>query len=162
MKNRIGILLSVLLVTTIVTNCGITSKDMTYSTYERGYWGQWYSYPDFVRWAFKGNPDNFVVYLYRHHPSDFVYHIQINNYNSYRVSSGNFEQFVGTIEYRKPYNNYSSADFIHRSLPELSSYGDIVSRPAKISVKKESRHYVYNVFFDDVGFAVTIPWQKAK
>lgn len=163
MKSNRSLFISSLTLFLLLTSCGIAHKDMSICTYERGYWGRWTNYSEFTRWAFQGRPDNFIVYNSFFHPSSFCYRVIINNYNSYRVNSGRFEEFSGTIEVFSFGNNFTASDFIHYSLQSLEpGTGKLVSYNAKISVKKENKQYVYNIFFDNVGFAVTIPWQKSK
>lgn len=141
----------------LFTSCGVSYKDMSYSTYERGYWGNWHYYSERTKWAFQGNPGNFIVYNAYFHPGDFCYRITINNYNDYRVSSSGFTEFSGTIECYDP-----SMYFIRYELPSLNPVVKPVKHNARIKVKKEKKYYLYNVFFDDVGFAVTIPWQRFR
>lgn len=150
-----------ILVLSLISSCGITTSNMAFSTYKNGYWGSWYNYRE--KWAFYGTPDSFIVYNSYYHPSQFTYRVTINNYNSYRVSSGKFEEFSGTLEYFDELRSLSADEFVTYTIDHLSpGYGNLHSHKAKILVKKEKYRYIYNIFFDNVGFGVTIPWHKVK
>ena len=157
---KIILLLSLLCV---FSACGI----LTYSNYPfghcayiGGYWGDWERY---YTYKFQGTPGNFVVYYEYDHPSDYGYRVMISNYNDYRVTKNDWAEFQGSIEYKvSEYslqnNTYKelSKEFVSRSRP--TSIGVNIKRPATISIKKYGSAYLYNIYFDDVGLGVQIPW----
>ena len=82
------------------------------------------------------------------------------------VSKGEWKEYRGYVEYHSSNPYYSSGDsdyFVKNKLPYLSSSGEyIIKRFATIKVQRGSPSYTYNVFFDNVGFGVTIPWKYSK
>lgn len=168
-KRIITILCGVLL----ISGCGVYKNNISYCQYLGGYWGQWKNYYNYsdgwgygTKWAYWGEKDNFVVYEQGNHPSDFSYRITILSFDDKKLSKGEWKEYHGYVEYHssKPY--YSSGDsdyFVKNKLPNLSSYGEyIIKRFATIKVQRGSPSYTYNVFFDNVGFGVTIPWKYSK
>ena len=146
-------------------SCGMLNNTMSTSQYLGGYWGQW---KELSQWSFYGNPGEFVVYRRGSHPSDFCYRVTLTGFNKWSLKDGEWRNYDGWVEYHsiytRPYRyKESSQYFVQYDVPSLGKSGDqLVKRPAKIKVQKKKSGYTYNVFFDDVGFAVTVPWQNAK
>lgn len=168
MKVRFS-LLSIIIVGLLTTGCGImgggtANSKVQYAQYVGGYWGQWKT---FYSWGFQGRPNSFVVYRGRDtHPSNYCFKITVNNFTSNYIPKGEEKSFSGTIEYTTNVNDnnpsrydYHSQWFVETDLPSLS-YGYFkTTRPARIVIEKKRNLYFYNIFFDNVGFAITIPWK---
>ena len=151
----------------VFSSCSIIYNRMTTNRYLDGYWGpQW---KELNGSGYYGNPGRFVVYnhAYYGHPSEFSYRITINNYDDSSLSNGKWYVFSGAIEYHtvSAPSSYKEAsrNFVKYNVETLSKGGNYsVTRSAQIKVHKDKNGYTYNVFFDDVGFGVTIPWPYAK
>lgn len=140
-----------------------------YSTYEYGRWEEWMPFDlDEIAFGnsltFKGIPDNFVVYKKKGGaPNDFNFRITVNAFNEKKIKK-DFTSFQGYVEYRCPpfatngsFNEKAKGFLLGLSIP--STIGDLIKRPATIRILRQGKSgYVYNIFFDDVGFALTIPW----
>lgn len=138
-----------------------------------GYWGNWENYYEHsmygghgIRWGYRGHKDDFVVYRAEKHPGDFSFRITMISFNDSYLTKGEWREYKGYIEYRSPHAYYKTGDseyFVRYSLPAISSAGDYtIKRPATIKINKGNTGYTYNVFFDSVGFGLTVPWQHAK
>lgn len=162
-------LLILLLFGVLVSGCGVlgggvANSRVQYSQYLGGYWGQWKT---FTEWGFLGQPNSFVVYRGRdQHPSDFCFRITVNNFASNYLPKGEKRSYSGSIEYslnnndsNATRNGHYSRWFVENDLPYLSHHYYTKTRPASIVIEKKGKLYYYNVFFDDVGFAITIPWK---
>ena len=167
MKNRF-LSLAIILTCFVVSGCGILgggapNSQVQYSQYIGKYWGQWKTFDD---WAFQGRPNSFVVYSRDSHPSNYCFKLTINNFFTNYLSKGEERRFSGTIEYTSGVNDndasrvgYFSRWFVENDLPYLSHHYYTKTRPANFIVERKGNLYYYNVFFDDVGFAITIPWK---
>lgn len=136
----------------------------SYAQYIDGYWGKW---EKFYSETYQGSPRQFIVYNKYGHPSNFCFRVTITDtFNEYTVPD-DFVSFNGYIECRgtqwhdrKPFTLQEQSRFFVR-LPTKSS-GNIIKRPATIRIMRiPKRGYVYNIFFDDVGLGLTIPWKAA-
>lgn len=148
--------------------CGMLYSQQSYNQYATfidGYWGPWKSYfSSSVRYA--GGPASFTAYDIRNHPSDFCYRINYWGFNKNDIKTNQWTTYEGTIEFYA-YNGNSDIDasrsFVKSGLSYLeSSFGvlnKLFKREATIKVKKEHGLYLYNIYFDGVGFAVAIPWK---
>lgn len=132
-----------------------------YSKYLDGYWGNW---ENFFYAAYHGSPQQFTVYNQHGHPSDFYFRVTITDtFNEYAIPD-HFVSFKGYIEYRQK-DGYTTIKEFSRgfvNFPDVKNYGNIIKRPARISISRTpKRGFVYNIFFDDVGLGLTIPWKAA-
>ena len=168
-KRIIGTLLGVFL----ISGCGLIYNDISYCQYLGGYWGSWENYYEYnngwgygTKWSYQGKRDNFVVFEYGKHPSDFSYRISITSFDDKSLPKGEWKEYRGYVEYHTNHPVYSSGDseyFVKYTLPYLSCSGEyVIRRPATIGVNRGSQRYTYNVLFDNVGFGVTIPWKYSK
>lgn len=156
----------------LLSGCSIlfpsTPMHFCYSTYENGKWGQWFYFDVDEQLVgssltFQGTADNFVVYKKRGTPSDFKFRITVNDFNTKKIKDS-FISFQGYVEYRCPpfatnenFKEKGKAFLMVLSLP--STRGDLIKRPATIRILRQGKSgYVYNIFFDEVGFALTVPW----
>lgn len=136
-----------------------------YSIYLDGYWGKW---SDFYTATYQGSPQKFTVYNPYGHPSQFYFRVTITDtFNEYAIPDS-FVSFKGYIEYREidyhlgrtPTIKEFSRNFV--TSPSTFNSGKIIKRSATISISRTpKRGYVYNIFFDDVGLGLTIPWKAA-
>lgn len=165
-------LLALLILCSTVTSCGILGYNGAsgkYCQYLDGYWGQWESFFAMTTGAFQGDPGNFVVYKNGSHPSDFCFRISSRGFDKSAVKKNSWEKLSGTIEF---YSNHpaggqsASKSFVSSTLGFLDgkAIGNevVVKRPATIDIQRVSGGYLYNVFFDNVGFAIVIPWDRAR
>lgn len=168
MKVRFSFLV-IVLAGLLTTGCGVLGGGapnyrVQYSQYLGGYWGQWKTFYD---WAYYGRPSNFIVYGRDRHPSDFCFRLTVNNFSS--LTKGERRSFSGTVEYTlgvgdnvASRNGYFSRWFVENDLPNLSHGYYSKTRPASIIIERKGNLYYYNVLFDDVGFAITIPWKDKR
>ena len=126
-----------------------------------GYWGSW---KPLYNWAYYGTPDDFIVYAKHNHPSNYCFHIRIKNFNPQWVQNNEYQSYAGTIAYTTSLNAYDIAQnskwFVDVELGLLSHGEYSRTRSANIRIQKTGKLFYYNIFFDDVGFGITIPWKK--
>lgn len=149
----------------LTTGCSAlfgNSDQVQYSQYIGGYWGRWHTLPD---WEFYGTPDNFVVFRHGRHPSEFTFRLKVNQLNPHLVNKDNWQDFTGSVEFTTEMpTSYTDGSkwFIDNELPYLFHGRYSRTRPARIRIIKQGRLFCYNVYIDDVGFAITIPWKEKK
>lgn len=143
------------------TNCCI---------YIDGYWGEWKS----ESFKSSGRVDNFVLYRNEGHPSNFFVRVKIDNYQTptkadlkSHYKSGTWYRYQGTVEYYVT-DEYPTIQSILKTpipwdnwmfiTPEFKSHTSCVKRTAKAAINflpDEYYNLTINVFFDNVGFAIS-------
>lgn len=127
---------------------------VTFSRLIDGYWDSWQD----SHCGYQGDEGNFVIYR-SNHPSDYSLRLKIYNASNLPSRKGESRKYKGTIEFRH-YENDSKAYL--RSLSSelgLIKSGSVYSRSADIEVQKTGDGYIYNVYFDGVGLALSVPWK---
>ena len=166
MKRHILILLSII----VFTACGPTYR-LSYNKYIDGSWGEWdvESHPGYVAY---GTPDDFVYYHSWTHPSQYVFKVKIYNFSTEKLKQGKGEgvDFFGTITYRRRTHwgaytigmyDYKKQSRYFVDSPIDADTNEFITRNAKIKAfYHRGGAITYNVFFDDVGFGLTVPWKK--
>lgn len=148
--------------------------DFQYSKCINGIWGEWekaYSY------KIKGNYDDFILYDTYRHPSEYIMRIKIYYYSEEKKSkklrlkngwyeySGVVEYF--TTDYNSNYQNFNFKRWPHGCLTAEGTditpiidkkYVKVNQREAKINIQayKGKGPRCYNIFFDNIGIAITI------
>lgn len=149
----------------LATSCGISNKMMV-STYSNGYWGNWEDLAKPWRtWAYQGSIDDFIVYDYNYHPSNYVFKLEVQNMTVTNDTKTNMEanrwyEYWGTISFDE---NVDWNDFAKYTVHNfIGHYHGVQKKTVKVTVMKKSSGYIYNIISGDVGFGITIPWQHAK
>lgn len=140
----------------------------SYNQYINGYWGEW-NHLDNGLWTYKGNPDDFVIYHPWLHPSTYYFRVKIFGYSDNELKKNKEMKYAGTIEYQsRETKTIGKYDYKQQSLKfvnnPIEAPTDVISsgytkRVATIyAYYKKGGAIVYNVWFDDVGLGLTIPW----
>lgn len=147
-----------------VCSCGSASQVLVRS-YEKGYWGDWENAqgPNGTRrFAVKGSPTDFTFYDSSVHPSNYCFRLVID----FGPVLSNQERqkwytYKGTIYFDK-YRKWR--DFSRYDVEKVSChFYDEQTKRVNINVMIErSGRYIYEITADNVGFAITLPWQRAR
>jgi len=162
-------------------------SQLSFSVYVDGQWGDWFDgyYNSGVKHStsitFSGNRANFILYNEYTHPSNWAFHVYIPNYNAdpsddaikYCIKKGVPLEYKGVVEYyvSEEYPNirkYLLEFYNYRCLPVVYKHKTLRRTNATIKIyhhKWNSKIYnvTFNVFFDDVGLAVSrVLFKKEK
>ena len=141
------------------------SYELGFACFYDGYWGSWYNTSNYNIW---GNYGGFIVYNSYEHPSNYRFKFQINSYtqpskDEIKAHWRNKQPFVyyGTAEYYVSDIDTTIKQILKNyGMPVLtSSSSNAVKRTvsAEIRILPYKKHPVcYNIFFDDVGFAISL------
>lgn len=169
MKNRFWLFLIpfVFIITGCAALLGSTQRTLTMSVYKGDYWGRWFE-PDRVSWT-NSNPSNLALFGRNDHPSDFYFRVTVNG-PVVLMESAAWQDYTGTIEYWANVEEYwanskksdafvSYVSSYNTDMFLLSRGSKMTKRPATIKVKVDKRTVTYNVFFDNVGIGVCVPYK---
>ena len=174
--NRRRLLLFVAFVLlTIAAKAQISTKAYAHistNAYYDGYWGHWKK--NYV-YNLYGNYSGFIIYDIGDHPSRYEFKFQINNYvpptkqqikEHYKKQE--WYEYSGTVEYFVVEKAPTIKDLLkqfgrpiyHKDIHD--EYGNYaVKRVANATIKiapYKKRPQVYNLWFDDVGFAISLDY----
>ncbi len=147
--------------------------------YYDGYWGEWtqqYLLP-LYSWEQRkdyynlyGNYSGFIIYDKEFHPSQYCFKFQINNYvpptkkqikEHYKKKE--WYEYSGTVEYYVVESEPTIKDVLKATTNPYGSgfpiYNHGAKRVANATIKiapYKKRPQVYNFWFDDVGFAISL------
>lgn len=152
--------------------------------YYDGYWGKWephYLLPLYSGqqrkdyFALYGNYSGFIIYWKNNHPSEYFFKFQINNYvpptkeqikEHYKRKE--WYEYTGTVEYYVVESLPTIKELLKKHGHPIYSYNPnnhgneptakrIANATIKIAPYKK-RPKVYNFWFDDVGFAISLDY----
>lgn len=159
----------------LLSGCGVYIKDgkiyhgddgyVYYSQYYDGYWGEWKKLNTYKP-QYLGKPNDFGIGWMSSNPRIYYVKLKVNDFNVYTLKKGgDYTHYTGSIEYTiHADNKISKYNYNEQSKAVVQIFGSIssnetITRPAKFSICMEKRgRIVYNVFFDNVGLAFSIPW----
>ena len=131
------------------------ARSVQYATYIDGYWGNW----EESSCAYQGNTGRFILYNGYSHPSNFYVRLSVYGSASFPTQNDETKSFRGTIEFRNVEDDAKS--FVSHIPVSFKSYGEVYSRAAEVHVTKKKEGLLYNVFFNNVGLALYVPWKYA-
>lgn len=138
------------------------------SLFINGYWGQW----EDLSWHFaiSGYSNNFVLHERGEHPSNYFVHVAINNFvpptkdeKKYHIKNNLWYEYTGTVEYfvdeaSPTIESLLKSGWIAWSITSANEISHHVKRTASATIKiapYKDNPQTYNVFFDNVGFAIS-------
>lgn len=137
---------------------------MKYSCYYDGYWGAWCDCVYY--YSIYGNYGGFNFYYSSSHPSDYLFRFQINSYmppSKYEIKKHWKSQqpfvYQGVVEYYVDQYCPTAKDALKKYPIFVSNSESAIKKisAAEIRILPYKKHPVcYNIFFDDVGFAISL------
>lgn len=137
--------------------------ELSFACFYDGYWGDWHNTSNYNIW---GNYGGFIVYDSYEHPSNYGFKFQINSYtqpskDEIKAHWKSQQPFVyqGVVEYYVDQYCPTAKDAI-KNYPIFVSKSESAIKKisaAEIRILPYKKHPVcYNIFFDDVGFAISL------
>ncbi len=142
-----------------------------YARFYDGYWGEQKILKK-QNFCMFGNYDSFIIYNSNTHPSNYAFKVTIDNFH--KPSKSETNNGKGWVEYRGKVEYYVNEE--HPTIKDVFKdknslfFGPLdCTHPVKriadatISIKAFNNHpKVYNIWFDDVGFAIFLYNAKFK
>lgn len=156
-------LFCVLVVAVISLSC-YAQGTFNYCTMRNGIWGEWESSVNpFDRYLInKINNNEWIIYRYCNHPSDYIFKLKINNFSfdndkksrKEHLKNNQWYEFTGSVEI------FTDAETFAKKFPYVPTYDKPEIRkltiPARIRVEPyKKKIQTINILFDEIGLGLS-------